>query len=238
MNKRIKKKDSISIIIPAFNEEESIIGAIKTITEVVEPITNDYEIIIVNDGSTDRTQHIVDVLAKKNKHVHVLTHQKNEGIGISIRDGIKHATKKYITGFPGDNDVFHKTFKDLLQARRADSIVSLYMTSMSEREIIRKVISKSFTSLMNTIFGLNLRYYNGYFICPRSLFNQVTLKSEGFTIFSEVKIKLIKQGVNIIEVAFDYKPRLYGSSKALTWKSISQTIQLLPVLVKDIYVGT
>lgn len=228
-------KDTISVIIPAFNEQESLASGVKTVLGVLSAIVGEYEILIINDGSTDATGKIADRLAQKNKNIKVVHHHNNEGIGAAFRDGIAIATKSYITGFPGDNDVSIQTFRNLLVARRSDALVSSYMISMAEREPVRQIISKLFTAIMNFIFGLHLRYYNGYFICPLSQLHRIEIKSKGFTIFGEIKVKLIKQGVKYTEIPFEYKPRQYGVSKALTWKSLMQTISMFFVLIRDIY---
>lgn len=228
-------KDSISVIIAAQNEQESINDAVVTASKIVSKLVSDYEIIIVDDGSTDTTGKIIASIARKNKRVKVVHHTTNQGFGRAFRDGINYATKKYIIGFPGDNDLLEETFKNLLSAKKNGSIISTYMPIMSDREIIRKIISLLYTKLMNFIFDLHLKYYNGYFICPTRLVQSVNLKSDGFTLFAEIKIRLIKKGVQIYEIPFTYKPRTSGVSKALNFKSIFQTLLFLPKFMIEIY---
>jgi glycosyltransferase involved in cell wall biosynthesis len=227
--------DSISVIIPAYNEQESLDKAVTTVIGIVSGVVNDYEILIVNDGSTDTTKKIADRLEQQNTKIKVLHHQENEGIGAAIRDGIARASKTYITGFPADIDFSLVTYKNLLEARRSDCFVSSYVTNMSERVSNRKIISVCYTVLMNFIFGLKMRYYNGYFISPLALVKPLKLKSDGFTIFAEIKIKLIKKGAKFTEIPFETRPRLLGVSKALTVKSIFQNLYYLLVLIADIY---
>lgn len=228
-------KDSVSVIIPAYNERESLEQAVNVVHNVLSEISADFEIIVVNDGSTDTTGIIADRIALTNKHVKVIHHKVNKGFGLTFRDGIAVASKEYITGFPADNDLNRNTFKTLLVLRKRDCIVSLYMITMSERELIRKIISIAFLNMMNLIFRINLKYYNGYFICPTKLLTKIPLKSKGFTLFAEIKIRLIHKGVKIIEIPFKYKPRENGISKALSLKNIIQTISFLPEIISDIY---
>jgi glycosyltransferase involved in cell wall biosynthesis len=232
---KFKSKDSISVVIPAYNEENSLLDAVNIVTRVLSHLVKEYEIIIVNDGSTDNTGDIANRIALKNKSVTVVNHKSNEGFGITFRDGIRIASKRYITGFPADNDLERETFEDIVTARKNDSIVITYATDMSQREVIRQIISIGYTKIMNSIFGLNLRYYNGYFICPTKLIKTLTLKSEGFTLFAEIKIKLIKKGIKYIELPYDCALRLYGTSKALTGKSILQALRFVPAIIGDIY---
>ena len=149
---------------------------------------------------------------------------------------IKHAQKTYVTGYPADNDQSSEILTDLIRARkRADMVVS-YMTNLNSREFIRKVLSVSFIKLMNLLFGLKLRYYNGYFICRVDLLKKVRLKSQGFTLFAEAKIRLIKKGIKFIEIPYETKRRARGASKALRLKNIWQTIYSIFVLLKDVYI--
>lgn len=228
-------KDSISVIVPAFNEENSLEEAVKVAADVVSDEVKDYEIIIVNDGSTDATGTIAERLAQKNTHVNVIHHPHNEGFGATFRDGLEVASKKYVTGFPADNDVYRETFQDIVMARKNNCIVITYMSDMSQRNIIRRIISLWFTILMNFIFGLKLKYYNGYFICPSEIIKSLNLKSQGFTLFAEIKIKLIKKGVKYIELPYKCAPRVWGVSKALTWKNFFQTLYAIIVLITEIY---
>lgn len=229
-------KDSISVIIPAYNEEHSLKEAVRIARGVVSHEVSDYEIIIVNDGSTDTTGTIAQRLAGKQPRVHVIHHKYNEGFGAAFKDGFAVASKKYVTGFPADNDLHRGTFEDIVTARKNDCIAITYAPDMSQRKIIRQIISIAYTKIMNLVFGLDLKYYNGYFICPSKVMQSLTLTSEGFTLFAEIKIKLIKKGVRYIEIPYVCGSRRFGASKSLTLKSIIQTIATIPILIWDVYV--
>lgn len=228
-------KDSVSVIIPAFNEEIDIAEAVSTVLKLTSSCIKDYEIIVINDGSIDHTGEIVAKLAQQNKRIRVVTHKKNLGIGEVYRSGITYATKKYLTGFPADLDMTANTLQDLIMRRQKADMVSSYMTNMSSRKFARKILSVFYIKFMNLIFGLDLNYYNGYFICSLELLRSLKLKSKGFTIYAEIKVKLIKKGVSLREIPFETKPRLHGISKATSLKSIWQTIYGVLSLVRDIY---
>lgn len=78
-------KDSISIIIPAYNEEYSLADAVRVVVSVVSKEVSDYEVIIINDGSTDATGHIANRIQKKNNHVMVVHHPSNQGFGTTLK---------------------------------------------------------------------------------------------------------------------------------------------------------
>lgn len=227
--------DSVSVIIPAFNEEIDIADSVKIVLKMTSGSIDDYEVIVVNDGSTDDTGKIIAKMAEKNKKIKIVTHKKNLGVGQAFISGIKYASKKYITGYPADHDMSAKTLSDMIAARKKADVVSSYMTNMFKREFSRRVISIFFIKFMNLIFRLNLKYYNGYFICPRDLLRSVNLKSTGFTIYAEIKVKLIKNGASILEIPFENRPRMHGVSKATNLHAVMQTINGVLMLIKDIY---
>lgn len=229
-------KDSVSVIIPAFNEEDNIELAAQTVKSVLMKIgINDYEILIVNDGSNDSTKGIINHLAQKDYHIQAIHHEHNKGIGAAFKSGIKRATKFYLTGFPADMDWSIDSFKNLVLARRKDCFASCYLENMEDRQFSRQIFSVGFTILMNTIFRLHLRYYNGYFICPTNILRSIELSSSGFTIFAEIKVKIIRKGVRFKEISSEHRPRMHGVSKAYTTKNIVQTLSLIPRLIGDIY---
>lgn len=231
-------KDSVSIVIPAFNEELVIGESIATVTKLVQKLIDDFEIVVVNDGSRDKTAETVRVIAKKNKRVKLFQHEKNEGLGKTFRDGIQFSTKKYVTGYPADNDQSPMVLADLIRNRKKADLVSSYVTNANTRTPVRRFISWLFIAVMNTLFGLDLKYYNGYFICRRDLLHTVPLISKGFTIFAEIKVKLIKRGVTFTEIPYETRPRSFGVSKALRIRNIIQTIFFIPHLYKDIYLNS
>ncbi len=227
--------DSVSVIIPAFNEEENIQKTIQLVQTLVRQCINDFEIVVVNDGSIDRTEEIIWAATKKSRQVRLVSHKTNEGLGKALRDGFRAASKTYVTGYPADNDQSSRILTDLIRNRKKADLVSSYVTNLHSRPFVRRVISVFFVNLMNAIFRLHLKYYNGYFICRRDLLEKISLFSEGFTIFAEVKVKLIKKGVTFVELPYKTAPRLKGNSKALRFKNIVQTILFIPQLFKDIY---
>lgn len=228
-------KDSISIITPAFNEEHSLEDAVDSASRVAASLVKEYEIIIVDDGSTDRTPVLADRLARENTFVTTIHHKQNEGFGSAFRDGLAIASKKYLTGFPADNDLREETFKDIILSRKPDRLVMTYMVDSTQRSLFRRIISICYTKIMNMIFSLELKYFNGYFICPTPMIKSLTLKSEGHSLFAEIKIKLIKKGVNYTEIPYVCGKRSWGKSKALRLKNIVQTLTMIPIIISDTY---
>ena len=227
--------NSVTIIIPAFREENNIEAAIDNVVRVVQSVTNDYEIIVVDDGSPDKTGDFARLKAQNNPNIRVAVNVTNQGYGYSFARGVKMASKEFVTVFPGDNDMSALTLKDLIEARASADLVISYMQKNNKRSIIRRIVSKTFVIVMNFIFGLNLKYYNGAFICRTSLLRSVPIKSTGLAALAECIVRLLKQGVTWCPIYFEHVGRSHEKSKAFSLKSINSVLKTIWILWLDMY---
>jgi glycosyltransferase involved in cell wall biosynthesis len=229
----MKTKTGVSIIVPTYNEEENLPLALISVKRALKGVS-DWEIIIVDDGSTDMTLIEAKRYARENKRIRVIALGTNLGFGMGIRRGIKEARKPYIGGFPGDNDMSWKSLKALIRQRTKVDLVISYMDNPGKRSFKRQWISKVFILLMNTIFGHNLRYYNGYLLGKSELLQSLPLVSEGFSIFAEIIIRLLCRNIQYKEIPFIHIPRRYGKSTAVGMKSVLQTLSMVVRLKYDL----
>jgi hypothetical protein len=137
--------------------------------------------------------------------------------------------------FPVVKDMSAHSFTDFLEARGSADLVITYIQKTNKRSFFRQFISKIFVILMNLLFGLNLKYYNGPFICRASLLKAIPIKSTGLAALAECIIRLIKQGVTWRTIYFEHAGRRYDKSKAFNLKSINAIFKTIWILWKDIY---
>lgn len=226
------KKD-ISLFVPAYNEEKNILRTLQSITRIMQQERISYEIIVIDDGSTDATGPICDRFAETDRHVRVIHHSRNEGFGKTVRDGIAAASKTYISGLPGDNDTSPELLRRFIrQLGTADLLIGI-MTRNEKRSWWRRFLSSGFVTLMNMLFGLRLTYYNGYIACRTELLRSIPIKSEGFAIFAEIKVRLLSRGITHKEISFTHTGRKHGASKAVSWRSVLQTARTIILLLRD-----
>ncbi len=231
----MRTKLSVTVIIPAFNEEKNIAASIAFVHRALVPVVSNYEIIVVDDGSTDKTGVAIAACTRKDPRVRTIHHVHNVGFGLSFCDGIGKATKKYVTGFPGDGDISWITLRTLVEERESADIISSYMANAKKRTYLRRICSWLFVHLMNLLFGTSLKYYNGYFICETKLLKQIHLKSHGFSLFAEIKVRLMAKGATIKEIPFNHRYNRFSESKAITPKSIWQITRDIATLYSDIH---
>ncbi len=227
--------NSVTIVIPAFREESNIEAAIDNALQVAQSVTQDYEIIVIDDGSLDKTGDFARLKAQVDPNIRVAANAVNQGFGYSFARGVKMASKEFITVFPGDNDMSALSLKDLLEARGSADLVISYMQKTNKRSLFRRTVSKTFVIMMNLLFGLKLKYYNGAFICRTSLLKAIPIKSTGLAALAECVVRLLKQGVTWRVIYFEHVGRRHEKSKAFNLKSINAVLKTIWILWRDIY---
>ncbi len=234
------KKPSISVVVPALNEEGNLSACIDDILGALGDKFEAYEIIIINDGSTDRTGEIADRIARANPNVRVKHHRKNRGLGYAVASGYRSAKKEYVVWYPGDNGMKKASLALLFEKTGEADVVIPYIENTSFRTPLRRFVSRAYIVLLNVLFGFHLRYFNGVNIYRTDRVRTVRAYTHGFASFAEVLIRLIKGGCSFIEVPTQHQARGSGESKALRLRNfidIAKTFILLTwelnVLHKD-----
>ncbi|OHA14529.1 MAG: hypothetical protein A3A10_02620 [Candidatus Tagabacteria bacterium RIFCSPLOWO2_01_FULL_42_9] len=224
-------KPTISIIVPAFKEAGNLRDATDSILTAVDGLFADYEILIIDcldkDGKDDGTRKIAEEMARENPHIKS-AQNSYVSLGYKYWQGVALAKFEYITFFPGDNETSPETIKEILRAAgKADMVIS-YIANMEIRERKRRIISKIYTFLMNMLFGMNLRYFNGPGVYKAELLKALpsyVKENHGFSYNAEILVRLIKAGHKYIEVPMYLQPRTYGQAKALNAENFKDVVK-------------
>lgn len=193
---------SITVMIPAYNEEKNLTFAVKKFESAVKEVFEDYEFIIFNDCSTDKTKEIADNLSKENKKILVVHNKQNMGIGYNYREGIKLSQKKYYMMIPGEGEVNADSIKELLKHVGESDILIPYIENSNVRAIHRRIISKTLTTLLNFLFCLNIKYYNGSVIHKTDILRKVKMTTNSSAYQVEILIRLLKKGYSYKELPY------------------------------------
>jgi glycosyltransferase involved in cell wall biosynthesis len=226
---------SVTVIIPAYNEESNIVSAIESVTNAVGQLVFDYQIIVVDDGSRDATRERALDKAKTNAKISVVSNEGNKGFGYSYARGVKLAEKEYVTVFPGDNDMAGESLAKLIQEIGTTDLVISYMARNNKRSLFRRIVSKTFVVIMNGLFGLRLEYYNGAFVCRAQVLQNIPIKSQGLAALAECLVRLIKSGYTYKAIYFEHTGRKSEHSKAFQFKSVVAVAKTIGILIKDIH---
>jgi glycosyltransferase involved in cell wall biosynthesis len=228
-------KPSVSLVIPMYNEELNIEHAVASARESLEKYAGDYEIIIVDDASTDRSPRIVERLVADDPRVRVFTHERNRKLGATLRTGFTAATKDLVfymdADIPFDPDVLGRAIR-AMELTGADMIAA-YRHDRTLEGFRRGVYTLVYNSLIGVLFGWPHRDINFSFkLLRRKVLQSIVLKSEGSLIDAELIVKAKNRGFAIQQIGIDYFPRIRGtsnlSSPAVIFKILRELVKLYP----------
>jgi glycosyltransferase involved in cell wall biosynthesis len=217
---KTRSSETLSMFFPMWNEEAYIERTLVAAREVADELVAagsifDYELIVIDDASTDHTGKIADEMAALDHRVKVVHHPVNRKLGGSIKSGFATATGDLVlytdADLPFDMAELHKAIR-LLRYYEAD-IVSAYRFDRVGEGSSRAVYTFFYNILIRRLFGVRMRDINFAFkLCRRSVFDHITLLSEGSFIDAELIIRARKLGLNVIQFGVDYFPRTRGES--------------------------
>jgi len=226
---------TLSIVIPAFNEAANIRATVSEVLWAIGDKFEDYELIIVNDGSADATGRIIDELAAADPHVKAVHNERNMGFGASYRRGVGLARMNYVGIFPGDNEIIGHSIAAILELVGSADIIVPFTMNMEVRPYSRRLFSRLYTLIMNMLFTCELQYYNGPVIHRRDVLQATPINTSGFAFQSTLLVRLIRSGHSFIEVAMYLRPRLGGRSTALKLKNVLNVCLAIARLAKTIH---
>lgn len=206
-------KPRISFFFPACNEEDTVEELARRADKVLRELTSEYEVIIVNDGSTDRTEEIAEGLAKENRRIRVVHHETNQGYGVALRSGFAAARMDLVFYTDGDLQFDVAELAKLIPLIEDADIVSAYKIRRMDG-LQRRVVSWVYNTSLRVFFGLNVRDVNcGFKLYRRELFDKIDLVSTRGLIDAEVLLKAERAGFRIVQVGVTHFRRRAGGSR-------------------------
>lgn len=210
----------LSVFFPMWNERDYIARALDAATQECRELLDageisDYEVIIVDDASTDGTSELADRAAAADPRVRVVHHDSNRKLGGSMKSGFAAATGDVVlytdADLPFDMHEVHKAVR-LMRYYNAD-VVSAYRFDRTGEGYVRTVYSALYNLMVRVLFGVRVRDVNFAFkLCRARIFEHFTLRSEGSFIDAELVVSARKLGFEVIQFGVDYFPRTRGVS--------------------------
>jgi len=210
---------SISVIVTAMNEEGNLRPAVDSVVRAVAPRFARYEIIIVDDGSTDRTPDVAKSLAAGNPRIRVHRNACNLGLGRSYRIGIGLAVCEYTSWVAGNNMLSQAALERVYdRAGERDMVISYILRDV--RPLNRRLISRAFTVGMNLLFSVSVRYYTGPCVFKSAVAKRFPVGAQGSLFVAELVIRLLRAHQTYLEVGLQPLPRSSGATKTFRLKNI------------------
>lgn len=223
-----QKLASLSVVFPAYNDGGTIASMVAAAWIACQQATDDFEIIVVNDGSSDYTALVLEETAKRYPELRVITHESNRGYGAALRSGFSAATKEWVFYTDGDSQYNPLELVELVNALRSDvDVVNGYKLSRNDA-FMRIIIGRAYHYFVKALFGIRIRDVDCDFrLIPRRILNEIKLKSVSGAICLELVKKIEDAGCRFAEVPVNHYSRKYGVSQFFVpWRIIRTLRQL------------
>src|SRR5436190_4857920 len=219
-----KSLGSISIFFPAFNDEQTIGELVRNALAILPMFTDDYEVLIINDGSTDGTAAVLEHLRKENVHVKPIHHEANRGYGGALQSGFEKATKEFVFYTDGDGQYDVRELARLLPLMKPGvDVVNGYKSKRAD-SLHRVIIGKMYNRTARLLFRLPIRDVDCDFrLIRREALQHIGEISTSGAACLEIIRKLKANGAVFAEVEVSHYPRLHGRSQFFTFQSLMRT---------------
>ena len=216
---------SKSMVVPALNEEELVDEFMEKSVQDLQAVTDDWEIVFVDDGSTDGTLELAQAWADRYEQIQVVSLGRNLGNGANVEVGFRHATKEVV--FNNTVDAFFNTedLEWIVPHLEKYDAISGYRSDLSANNIYQKLLTLGNLTLIKLLFPLKLKAYQTVQFHRRSLFEQIQIEGRSSFVSPELLIKAHYLGYSIGEVEVTFHPRTKGTAKGGGIKHVARTFR-------------
>lgn len=212
------------IIILAFNEEKTIEETVSLSIQALQKISNQYSVLIVDDGSTDHTTQVICELKEKFDCVKFIRHDHNKGYGESLRTGYLNFEGDIVAAIPSDMQFNPMDLVKLAPLLETYDIVVTYRKNRTDFNFRRKLISFIDKCLARILFNLKLRDLHWVKLYKSSILSNISLSSRSSSVDTEILYKAMESGAKVVEVSLQDSPRVFGKAKGASIKNILGSI--------------
>jgi glycosyltransferase involved in cell wall biosynthesis len=201
---------SLSIVLPCYDEEPNVAAAVAEADAAGSQFATEHEIIVVDDGSRDRTRAIADSIAAVNPRVRVVAHERNRGYGAAVRSGIVASRSEWVLLTDADLQFDLSELRFLLPLACDNDLVAGYRLDRAD-PVARRLAAHAWNQLMRRTFRVGVRDVDCAFkLVRRDLLEQIPLTSGGAMISTELVARIVAAGAVVREVGVHHRPRVAG----------------------------
>lgn len=216
---------SLSLVLPAHNEEGNIEVVVNQALAALPRFTDDFEIIVVNDGSKDRTGEIIEALARRDARVKPIHHKVNRGYGGALTSGFKASTGDYVMFMDSDRQFDINDLALLTPFAGRFDIIAGFRKERND-PIHRRINALVFNLAVRTLFGIHLYDIDCAFKLFRGeLIRSMELTAPGALINTEIQAKARRQGATLEQVGVNHYPRIAGTATGGNWRVIARAMK-------------
>jgi glycosyltransferase involved in cell wall biosynthesis len=228
---------SISIFFPCYNEQDNVERTVERALAVLKKLNADFEVIIVDDGSSDATGQLADEISSRDNRVKVVHHPTNLGYGAALQSGFKAVTKELVFYTDGDGQFDINEMPPLLPLTEQYDIVSCYRLNRQDN-LIRRLNGWAWTKLVCFLFNMKVRDIDCAFkLYKREIFDNIRMSSSGALIDTEILARAVRKGYSITQKGVHHYPRTAGAQTGATLRVILRAFKELFKLRSQILSG-
>lgn len=219
----------VSLIIPAYNDEETVGRLIDDADILLSEVCSDYEIVVVNDGSKDRTLSVIQSRVDTNPRVRLINHEQNKGFGFTIRELYLAGNKELIFSLPGDYQYAPKEILQMAKGLRDhDFVIGLRINRNDPFR--RKMQSRVYNLMLRTFYGHKHKDVNSIKLFRRAILDKIELLSHSPFVDAELCIRAERAGFRVIEIPIEHLPRMTqgasGGKFSVIWETFSDLFKM------------
>jgi len=215
---------------PCFNEAENVEDILRSAMAVLPEFASEFELVIVDDGSTDATAAILERMAAKNDSIRLIRHSVNRGYGAAVSSGLRAAHGEWICFTDGDGQFNLLDLPQLLVEAQTWDVVIGYRHQRADNPI-RRLNAHSWKWLIRALVGLRVRDLDCAFkLFPRRVVERLQLSADGACISAEILAQCFRGGVSVCEVPVSHYPRAAGTATGANFKVVAKALKELPIV--------
>lgn len=225
----------LTLLVPFYNEQASLSANLPVIERAARACSRRYEILLVDDGSSDGSAAIVAAAGRRNRRIRLISHPGNLGPGAAIPTGLFWARGGWIMLLPADLACEPDELPGLWRARSGCDLVVGLRSDRSDYSAWRKIVSNSYIALLHALYGSNVRQFNYLQLWRRELFSEIAQRSSGVFATAEIILGAERAGKIIAQYPLSYRPRRSGSGTGASAPAIAHCLLDLALFAFSCY---
>lgn len=227
---------SLTVVAVAHNDADGLTATVERLHRAAVVTTEDFEILIFDDGSTDDTPNIARDLETRFSRVRLLRLDNRMGAGRCFVKACHEAASNFVVYVPADNTWPYRSYVELFgNIGKADIVVSYSSNLLSSMPPFRRLVSRTYTAMLNAIFRFDLHYYNGLAIYPITFLRATNLDAQGFGFQAEALIRALSAGYSFLEVALPIDDANAIKSRSVTPRNIADALAMMGRIGRQFY---